>query len=84
MLNLSLLGCLEVVVFWLETKNNKNNKKTSFNEINGFLSLQLELRMELGLGLRLTNIRHIVPAVTDWVQEDNTLGFHLKPNSYVW
>ena len=29
--------------------------KTSFNEIKGFLSLQLELRIELGLGLRLTN-----------------------------
>jgi hypothetical protein len=28
--------------------------KTSFNEINGFLSLQLELRLELGLWLRLT------------------------------
>jgi hypothetical protein len=44
MLNLSLLGCLEVVVLWLETK-----QKTSFNEMNGFLSLQLELRLELGL-----------------------------------
>jgi hypothetical protein len=47
------LGCLEVVVLWLETK------KKSFNEINGFLSLQLELRFELGLWLRLTNTKII-------------------------
>jgi hypothetical protein len=32
---------------------NNNNKK--FHEINGFLSLQLELRLELGFRLRLTN-----------------------------
>jgi hypothetical protein len=30
------------------------DNKTSFNEINGFLILQLELRLELGFRLRLT------------------------------
>ena len=52
MLNLSIFGCLEVVVLWLETQQTAT---TSFNEIKGFLSLQLELRLELGLWLRLTN-----------------------------
>jgi hypothetical protein len=33
----------------------KQNKKTSFDEIKGFLSLQLKLRLELGFRLRLTN-----------------------------
>jgi hypothetical protein len=32
-----------------------NKTTTSFNEIKGFLSLQLELRFELGFRLRLTN-----------------------------
>jgi hypothetical protein len=34
-------------------------KKTSFNEIKGFLSLQLELRLELGFRLRLTKINEV-------------------------
>ena len=32
-----------------------DKNKTSFNEIKGFLSLQLELRLELEFRLRLTN-----------------------------
>jgi hypothetical protein len=32
----------------------KTTKTTSFNEIKGFLSLQLKLRLELGFRLRLT------------------------------
>jgi hypothetical protein len=35
-------------------RETKQNKKTSFNEIKGFLSLQLKLRLELGFRLRLT------------------------------
>ena len=50
MSNFTLLGCLEVVDLWLLTKA----RQASFHRINGFLSLQLELRMELGWGLRLT------------------------------
>jgi hypothetical protein len=57
MLNFSLLGCLEVVDLWMETKKAKQRK---FHSINGFLSLQLELRLELGLRLRLTkNIQRL-------------------------
>ena len=44
--NFSFIGCLEVVDLWLET--NKKSKKNLFHRINGFLSLQLELRLELG------------------------------------
>ena len=40
----------------------RQKQKTSFNEIKGFLSLQLELRLELGFRLRLTNIVISVPA----------------------
>ena len=48
MLNFTFLCCLEVVVvLWLETNKAKKN---------GFLSLQLELRLKLGFRLRLTNI----------------------------
>ena len=48
--NFSFLGCIKVVDLWLEAKK-------SIHRNNGFLSLhQLELRLELGLRLRLTNI----------------------------
>ena len=50
MSNFTFLGCLEVVDLWLETK-----AKQHFHRFNGFLSLQLKLRLELGFGLRLTN-----------------------------
>ena len=53
MSNFTLLGCLEVVDLWLETKQNK--KQQQFHGFNGFLSLQLGLSFELGLRLRLTN-----------------------------
>jgi hypothetical protein len=38
----------------------KARQGKTFQRINGFLSLQLELRMELGLGLRLTNVNQSV------------------------
>jgi hypothetical protein len=47
--NFSFIGCLEVVDLWLESKAAKK-----FYRINGFLSLQVELRLELGFRLRLT------------------------------
>ena len=53
MSNFTLLGCLEVVDLRLETNK---QKKQQFHRINGFLTLQFELRMELGLRLRLTQI----------------------------
>jgi hypothetical protein len=43
----------------IAAKNKRTRQKVSFNETNGFLSIQLELRMELGLGLRLTKINKI-------------------------
>ena len=51
--NFSLLGCLEVVDLLLEIKKQQQQK---IHRMNGFLSLQLELRMELGLRLRRNNI----------------------------
>jgi hypothetical protein len=47
-----------VVDLWLETKKQKKQKK-HFHRFNGFLSLQLNLRLELGFGLRLTNNRKV-------------------------
>ena len=55
MSNFTFLGCLEVVDLWLETKA-KSSKAAKFHRFNGFLSLQLELRLELGLRLMLTKI----------------------------
>jgi hypothetical protein len=49
-----------VVDLWLETKKSKTAKH--FHRFNGFLSLQLKLRLELGFGLRLTNtVTHFTP-----------------------
>ena len=42
--------------------DNKEKNMRKFQRINGFLRLQLEMRIELGLRLRLTNInenRHV-------------------------
>ena len=41
--------------FMVVEKNKKRQKNKKFHRINGFLSLQLELRLELGFRLRLTN-----------------------------
>jgi hypothetical protein len=46
-----------------------DKQKTSVNEIKGFLSLQLELRLELGFRLRLTKISKICSRL-----HDNLLG----------
>jgi hypothetical protein len=45
-----------------------NNNKTSFNEIKGFLSLQLELRLELGFRLRLTKNKR-KPRKSPWQEK---------------
>ena len=42
-----------MVDLWLEAQQ---KKQQHFHRINGFLSLQLKLRLELGFRLRLTNI----------------------------
>jgi hypothetical protein len=44
------------VSFLVSQKNyGWRNKQQHFDEIKGFLSLQLKMRLELGFGLRLTN-----------------------------
>ena len=48
MLNLSLLGCLEVVDLWWE-KQNKKAKKASFNEINSSMKLIARAEIEAGV-----------------------------------
>ena len=59
MSNFTFLGCLEVVDLYMETS--KKHKANFFSIYYGFLSLQLKVRLELGLGLRLTkNSGHFV------------------------
>ena len=43
-----------MVDLWLEAQQ-KATKQQHFHTINGFLSLQLKLRLKLGFRLRLTN-----------------------------
>ena len=66
MSNFTLLGCLEVVDLWLETKQNKKQQQ-QFHGFNGFLSLQLGLSFELGLRLRLTKMFIVEAFMYFWV-----------------